>query len=266
VPSLLSDALRARLDSVRRGTLRLLDLVDDHAFGAQPDPDFSPIGWHVGHIATFEAHWMLEQCKGAPPRSAEFARLFSPLETPKAQRRDLPPRSVIMEYCAEVRQAVLGYLADVPVSCDHHLLRDARIVRTVLQHECQHSETITIVLQMHEGDRRVRMPLTRRATTPTDMVRVAGGEFQMGRDRHGDWYDNEVPAHRLFLREFLIDVHPVTNAQFAAFIAAGGYDTPDWWTADGWAWRSAGRITAPQYWYWDDGGWSETAHWYPMQR
>jgi formylglycine-generating enzyme required for sulfatase activity len=31
--------------------------------------------------------------------------------------------------------------------------------------------------------------------------------------------------------------YPVTVAQFGAFIAAGGYAKPAWWTARGWAWR-----------------------------
>jgi formylglycine-generating enzyme required for sulfatase activity len=32
--------------------------------------------------------------------------------------------------------------------------------------------------------------------------------------------------------------YPVTNAQFARFIEAGGYDNPDFWSQTGWAWRT----------------------------
>jgi formylglycine-generating enzyme required for sulfatase activity len=32
--------------------------------------------------------------------------------------------------------------------------------------------------------------------------------------------------------------YPVTNRQFARFIAAGGYDCPEWWSKAGWDWRT----------------------------
>jgi formylglycine-generating enzyme len=49
------------------------------------------------------------------------------------------------------------------------------------------------------------------------MVRVPGGEFLMGSDR---FYPEERPVHRVAVDEFLIDAHPVTNAEFAAFVDA----------------------------------------------
>lgn len=54
------------------------------------------------------------------------------------------------------------------------------------------------------------------------MVHVPGGEFWMGSDHH---YPEERPAHRVRVDAFLIDVAPVTNAEFAAFVAATGYVT-----------------------------------------
>jgi gamma-glutamyl hercynylcysteine S-oxide synthase len=255
VPAVFSDDLRQRLDDVRRGTHQLLALVDEDAFRTQPDPDFSPIGWHAGHIATFEAYWLLGQCKGDPPLSAEYKRFFSPTETAKPNRRHLPPRAAIMEYIDAVRRRVLRYLEQTPAHSDHHLLRDGRIIRNILQHECQHTETMTIVLHMQERARSGAAPLTGAEAAPTDMVHVASGPFPMGSDPHGDWYDNEVPAHDIFVEAFLIDVHPVTNVQFARFIADGGYNTPRWWSDEGWAWRTLGGVSAPQYWRREHGGW-----------
>jgi ergothioneine biosynthesis protein EgtB len=251
--------LRERLDAARGGTLRLLELVDDDAFAAQPDPDFSPIGWHVGHIATFEAYWLLEQCQGNATLPTEYRQLFSPLETPKSQRRQLPPRPTIMAWLADVRQRVLQYLDTVTLDSNHRLLHDGRIFRTVLQHEYQHSETITLVLQMCDRKPDTQpVPLVPGEAGDTPMVRVPSGSFVMGRDRLDDWYDNEVPAHRVSIDDFLIDITPVTNAQFLSFIAAGGYDSPTWWSADGWTWRCAHAIHAPRYWQRDDAGWCTT--------
>jgi formylglycine-generating enzyme required for sulfatase activity len=54
------------------------------------------------------------------------------------------------------------------------------------------------------------------------MVRIAGGDFTMGSDL---FYREERPARRASAPDFWIDVHPVTNAQFAAFVDATGYLT-----------------------------------------
>lgn len=54
------------------------------------------------------------------------------------------------------------------------------------------------------------------------MIRIPGGQFQMGSDR---FYPEERPAHTVTGHEFQIAQHPVTNAEFRAFVEATGYVT-----------------------------------------
>jgi formylglycine-generating enzyme len=60
------------------------------------------------------------------------------------------------------------------------------------------------------------MPVT------TPMLPVPAGEFLMGSDGH---YSDEGPPHRVQVSAFELDEHPVTNADFARFVAATGYRT-----------------------------------------
>jgi sulfatase modifying factor 1 len=55
-----------------------------------------------------------------------------------------------------------------------------------------------------------------------DMVRIRGGTFRMGSDRH---YPEEAPSHRVTVDEFCIDRTPVTNRQFRDFVEATGHVT-----------------------------------------
>ena len=71
---------------------------------------------------------------------------------------------------------------------------------------------------------------TRPAVAPApagDFVVVPAGEFMMGSDDGGD---DERPAHKVFVPEFRIAVHPVTNAQYAEFVQAAGQKPPERWT------------------------------------
>lgn len=60
--------------------------------------------------------------------------------------------------------------------------------------------------------------------TPKGMKWILGGEFIMGTDDR-DSYPNERPSHRVRVDGFWMDETPVTNAQFAGFVQATGYQT-----------------------------------------
>jgi formylglycine-generating enzyme len=60
------------------------------------------------------------------------------------------------------------------------------------------------------------------AIVPDGMVWIPGGTFRMGSDHH---YPEERPAHRVTVDGFWIDRHPVTNVEFARFVAATHHTT-----------------------------------------
>ncbi len=76
-------------------------------------------------------------------------------------------------------------------------------------------------------------PETPRALSPVaatalehGLVAIPGGAFQMGTaDAEGFPADGEGPVRNVTLRPFRIARHAVTNDQFAAFVAATGYQT-----------------------------------------
>ncbi|TDH53933.1 formylglycine-generating enzyme family protein [Mycobacterium eburneum] len=56
----------------------------------------------------------------------------------------------------------------------------------------------------------------------TELVEVPGGAFAMGST---GFYPDEAPIHTASVAAFAVERHPVTNAQFAAFVADTGYVT-----------------------------------------
>ncbi len=57
---------------------------------------------------------------------------------------------------------------------------------------------------------------------------------------------------------FTIAKYPITNAQFAKFIEAGGYNQKRWWTNAGWTQRESDKWTQPRYW--TDAKWNGAEH------
>ena len=68
---------------------------------------------------------------------------------------------------------------------------------------------------------------------------VPAGEFLMGSKDDKLALGKETPQHRVKLEAFDISKYPITNAQFAAFVADGGYAERQrqCWTKDGWKWK-----------------------------
>jgi formylglycine-generating enzyme required for sulfatase activity len=69
---------------------------------------------------------------------------------------------------------------------------------------------------------------------------AAGDSFIMGDGSLGP------NATLSFSCNFSISRFPITNGQFAGFIADGGYADRSYWTANGWTWK--GKIAQPAFW------------------
>jgi gamma-glutamyl hercynylcysteine S-oxide synthase len=61
-------------------------------------------------------------------------------------------------------------------------------------------------------------------------------------------FDNEKWGHQVEFAPFRIARTPVTNAEFADFVEAGGYGIREFWSDEGWAWRERHRAQMPLYW------------------
>ena len=243
------------MSACRSGTLALVANLDDATLCRQTHPDFSPVGWHLGHIAFTEAYWILEQLAGLPPQFCHYDRLFVADGLPKAARCQLPSLPEILDYLATVRSQVLAYLKAAP------LAQQERLWWWLLQHESQHCETMTLVLEMQRvqtGAFRDRLPQAYDWATDSgtpdfsEMVCVPAGEFMQGNGTIVA-LDNERPAHSVYLDTYWIDRYPVTCGQYRQFMEVGGYRDPQWWSEAGWQWLNSPDhqgelIHHPLYW------------------
>ena len=63
-----------------------------------------------------------------------------------------------------------------------------------------------------------------------------------------EFFLRETPRHEVAIEAFELGRYPVTNGLYAQFIAAQGYEKPDYWTPDGWIWRVNTGRTQPLFW------------------
>ena len=104
-----------------------------------------------------------------------------------------------------------------------------------------------------------------------EFIPLPGGRFWMGsreeeverlvRETGKDRFKRELPRHQVELDAFALARYPTTNAMYARFMAAGGYDDARWWAEaqEARVWRPDGTVKdrwsdtpRRQPGYWDD--------------
>lgn len=252
---------RSRVDEVlaraRDRSEGLTDAVDDDDLVRQHSHLMSPLVWDLAHIGNQEELWLVRDVGGRAPVRQDIDDLYDAFKHARATRPSLPllGPAEARRYVREVRKKVLDVLDHSPLE-GRRLLEQAFAFGMVAQHEQQHDETMLATHQLRHGAAVLdASPPPPGRHLPAAEVLVPGGPFIMGTSTEPWALDNERPAHVVDVAPFFIDTAAVTNGAYLAFIEAGGYDEPRWWSAPGWAHRQASGLTAPQFWERDTGIW-----------
>ncbi|PYS77996.1 MAG: ergothioneine biosynthesis protein EgtB [Acidobacteria bacterium] len=261
-----AEQIALMLTDARAATLRLFDLAAERDLRESPGFGYRPVIWHLAHIGVFESYWLLQKVQGLPAPDSDYERVFDPIKTPREESKNLPTRREMETYLRRVREGALECLERFDFDSDGPLTGGGYVFRLVLEHERQHQETLAYLFRLLDPSKKTRpdtteteAPRVAAVSTPArDVILVPGGAFEMGATRDSFAYDNERPARAVNVPAFRIARVPVTNEEYARFIAEGGYERREFWTEEGWQWKEKEGWACPLYWRRDGaGGWVE---------
>jgi len=256
----LRSRLAADLERARARTASLTDPVEDDDLVRPHSPLMSPLVWDLAHIGNQEELWLVRDVGGREPVRADIDELYDAFKHARADRPALPllPPAEARRYVSQVRDKVLDLIDQVPLT-GRPLLTDGFAFGMIVQHEQQHDETMLATHQLRRG-----APVLDAPAPPSSQVEVSGeiavpgGPFTMGTSTEPWALDNERPAHQVEVEPYFLDAAPVTNRQYAEFIADGGYDQSRWWSEAGWRHRVDAGLEAPLHWRQDGDSWTAT--------
>jgi ergothioneine biosynthesis protein EgtB len=252
--------------TIRGQTNLLCESLEPDDYMLQSMPDASPAKWHLAHTTWFfETFVLIPYAPHYRPFNEHFGFLFNSYyeavgaQWPRPQRGLLsrPTVTEVFRYRKHVDEAV-GALLRGPIASEA-----ATRILLGLHHEQQHQELFITDLK-HAWSLNPLHPVFRAAKPDGGPRAVArwigfgGGLASIGHDGSSFAFDNESPRHREFVSAYEISSALVTNAEYAAFIAAGGYLRPELWLSEGWAVCRKRGWKAPLYWQCHEGsdGWS----------
>jgi gamma-glutamyl hercynylcysteine S-oxide synthase len=248
----LADMLR---DSRNRTLELVAGLSPEQLLGPRLDI-VNPLLWEIGHLAWFHEHFALRRLDGGDTLLPEADHLYNSAVVPHDTRWDLPLPSLdrTLEYMLAVQDALVSRL-DRPLASED----ESFLYQLTTFHEDMHDEAFTYTRQTlgypEPKFRGSRLPADAEAGAWPGDIEVPGGRFVLGSSPAAPFvFDNEKWAHPVTVGPFRIARAPVTNAEFAAFVAAGGYRQRKFWDEPGWHWRESVGAEHPIYWIGDNSG------------
>jgi ergothioneine biosynthesis protein EgtB len=253
--------------AVRNETERRAALLSPEDQLIQSMPDASPAKWHRAHTTWFFEQFLLGgHSPGYTPYHPDYAFLFNSYYVSagprhaRHRRGDLtrPGADEITAYRRHVDAALAKFFHEAP---HEKLAAIAPLVEVGLNHEQQHQELmLTDILHAFAQnpicpayDASWRFPPSTRAGE--EWIDLNEGIHSIGHAGNSFHFDNEGPLHRALVGPVRLSRNLVTNAEWLAFMADGGYTTPTLWLMDGFATASAEQWQAPGYWREIDGKW-----------
>ena len=272
VPILDRAVLLDRFRRIRARTRELFNLIDERAYYERPISLRNPIVFYEGHLPAFAVNTLIRKALGGrgvdPELEVIFARGIDPDTEAAAVARGnpaWPSRDIVSAYSREadrlIEDAITSAELDRP---GHPLLDRAQALWAILEHEEMHQETLAYMWhQLPYAVKRkpagyVTLPDAHRTVhTSGERLRIPAGTAVLGtdlKDAPFAW-DNEQPSWSTDVAAFTIDADNVTNADFMAFVDAGGYRDGRWWHDEDWAWVVSERIAHPAFWLFENGQW-----------
>jgi ergothioneine biosynthesis protein EgtB len=260
-------------DEVRQWTLKLVDHLTPEDQMIQSMPEASPSKWHIAHTTWFfETFILAPYMSHYSPFDARFGSLFNSYYKRLGPH---PHRAIRGTFSRPSLDEVLSYRRHVDTAIHTLFMRKTSqtsaellsLLALGLNHEQQHQELIVTDIKhafwtnpmrpaYHADPAPVRLVGSEApAATPLAWLDFDGGLCEIGHDMRGFAFDNEIPRHSVFIKPFSIASRLVTNGEYQAFIADGGYESPELWLSDAWDHVCENGWYAPLYWENDGNEW-----------
>ena len=258
--------LAQRYAQIRAVTMALAADLSDADATVQSMEDASPAKWHLAHTTWFfETFVLAPSMAGYRLFDDQFGFLFNSYYEAVGARQPRPRRGMltrpsldrVKDYRAHVDAAMASFLER---DIDHEV---GALMTLGLNHEQQHQELfLTDILHLFAQNPlrpafKSPEPLAVGTVDAAELSWTAfdGATETFGHDGDGFAFDCEGPAHEAVLCPFSLASRCITNGEWLAFMADGGYRTATLWLSDGWATVQQEGWTAPFYWEQRDDGW-----------
>jgi ergothioneine biosynthesis protein EgtB len=252
-----------RYSTIRKYTEYICEPLATEDYVVQPAEHVSPPKWHLAHTTWFfEEFILIRHYKNYTRFHPQYALLFnSNYDTagtrglrPDRGNMSRPTVEEIFQYRGYVDEHMHWLFQDFPVEA-------IKLLEIGFNHEQQHQELLYTDIKYILGHNPLFPPYrtdsreTPEAEHDHEYISLNEGRYAIGHRKSGFAYDNEGAPHTVLLKPYSIRKSLVTNNEYLQFIQEGGYQRPEYWHTDGYAWVRQKHIRSPLFWHFIEGNW-----------
>ncbi len=260
--------LATRFQSVRSATEALCAPLVTEDYVVSSMPDVSPTKWHLAHTSWFfETFLLAPHVPEYTTLNPRYAFLFNSYYVQAGERHCRAQRGLVTRPTVEEVYAYRAHIDDAVLALCDRINDDPlhpawNVIELGLHHEQQHQELLLTDIKHVFWTNPMRPAYHPQPLQPSAEVRqgwhaIDEGLYHIGHEGDAFAFDNESPRHQVYVHNARLAHRLVTNAEYAAFIAAGGYRQPALWLSAGWSTVQEQRWQAPLYWEQQQGEWHE---------
>ena len=254
---------------IRQKTIEFCSLLEIEDYAIQVVDFASPAKWHLAHTTWFFETFILKnQVKDYQEFDKNFNYLFNSYYNNVGERilqnnrgnMSRPSTSKVLDYRKYVDVKMQEFLKDIA---------DKKVIDLVtlgLNHEQQHQELLITDVKYMLGHNPLlpsldsAFNLVKDSNIDTKKIKIKAGIYEIGYQGNDFCYDNELGVHKVYVDDFEINNHLITNGEYLEFMNSGGYSDFNFWLDEGWTWVNNDKINAPMYWHKIDNEW----HYYTL--
>lgn len=237
--------------------------LDDTAFYVRAEPLRHPLIFYFGHTATFYLNKMIlakfTDARVDPGLESMFAIGVDEMSWDDLDESNYnwPTLAAVREYRDKVRARILAFIRSMPITLPITPDSPAWLVLMGIEHERIHLETSSVIMRMLpldliDQDRAALWPACSVTGAAPDLnwQPFAATTVTLGKSASDTTYgwDNEGGCDRKQVGEFKAATTLVSNQEYLQFVATGGYEKQNYWTAEGRQWLRYTRACHPRFW------------------
>lgn len=257
-------SIHKKYATIRQATLSFCRYLQLEDYAIQVANFASPPKWHLAHTTWFfETFILKEYLENYQEFDPSFNFLFNSYYNNvgdrilQANRGNMsrPSTDKILTYRKYVDDKMQNFLQKTSNN------KIIELVTLGLNHEQQHQELLITDVKYMLGHNPIfpilhsSLNLTKDHNELTETVKISGGVYTIGHQLDGFCYDNELGVHQVYIDDFEINNHLVTNGEFIEFIESGAYTDFNFWLDEGFSWVNRNKVNAPMYWHKIDSEW-----------
>ena len=221
--------------------------------------ELSPLGWHIIHCIFIEVIWIRSKFLNDFYYENKLKKIADATKVPVNKRNiGLPEAKELISFAKKLFDKNIVILEELiqKKNKKSYIENLTYLINFLNNHHAQHIELIKNILNLLNIKFNKNIFKIDFEIDPLiykfEGLSIKGGNYNIGAGRCKFFYDNEIPQHQVYLKEFSISINVITIPEWLGFINEGGYKKKNLWSKEGWKWKVKNNIFFPLNWVFID--------------